>query len=71
MVYAKVKGKETVNLYLYTPVRLFILRSVRNPEHMHNLIYNWIKITKYDKANFFVFFFLKKKLFILYWSTAK
>lgn len=56
MVYVKVKRKETVNLYLYTPVCLFILQSVRNPEHMHNLIYNWIKITKYDKANFFVFF---------------
>ena len=64
MVYVKIKRKETINLYLYMPVCLFIFPSVGNSEHMKNLIHNWIKIKKYDKANFLVF--LKKKNFLFY-----
>lgn len=57
MAYVKVNRKETVNLYLYALLLLFILQDIGNSEHRTNPIHNWIKIRKYGKASFFGFIY--------------
>lgn len=45
MVHVPVNIKETVNLYLDTPL-LFILQDAGNSEYIKNLTYNWTKVRR-------------------------